>query len=76
MKLSDRLDNLRSLPYTSDQKKRASMTRETREYLMPALQHRSGIFLRLNDLLQRELDLLQKGSSTGAASPTEGPGHD
>lgn len=55
VKLCDRLDNLRSLPFSPDREKRSLMAFETREYLLPVLKDRPGVFPRLATLLNEAL---------------------
>jgi GTP pyrophosphokinase len=55
VKLCDRLDNLRSLPYSPNTEKREYMKRQTEVYLMPVFPGRSGAFVTLERLLIKAL---------------------
>jgi guanosine-3',5'-bis(diphosphate) 3'-pyrophosphohydrolase len=64
LKLCDRLDNLRS-SVNADSGKRELMRRQTREYLMPALANRTGVFRTIETLLEQILSQLQPHREAG-----------
>jgi GTP pyrophosphokinase len=61
VKLCDRLDNLRSLPYSPDAVKRRNMAVDTRTHLMPLAASLGGPFPVLQDLLRAALDRCADG---------------
>ena len=61
VKLCDRLDNLRSLPYSPDIDKRRNTSADTRAYLLPLFDGRSGPFRVLQHLLGEALDRAVSG---------------
>lgn len=68
LKLCDRLDNLRSLPYSPNREKREYMKRETETYLRPLLAGKSGVFSTLEELLAEALKELDMFDSTNLDS--------
>ena len=56
VKLCDRLDNLRSLPYAPETTKQPDMESDTRAYLLPLLDGRGGPFVTLEKLLLEALN--------------------
>ena len=59
VKLCDRLDNLRSLPYAPETTKRQHMDADTRAYLLPLVDGRGETFVTLRKLLLDALDRLK-----------------
>jgi guanosine-3',5'-bis(diphosphate) 3'-pyrophosphohydrolase len=56
LKMSDRLDNLRSLPRSPSAAKRQRYVQETRRYLLPLCEGRGDALGTLQQLIQRALD--------------------
>ncbi len=56
LKLSDRLDNLRSLPLSPSPAKRQRYVQETRQYLLPLCEGRGDVMEVLRQLIQQAID--------------------
>jgi GTP pyrophosphokinase len=70
VKVCDRIDNLRSLAYTTDVEKRSRMMRETETILLPALANRPHPF---PDLERLTRSVLQELDPTAASPGDPGP---